>query len=417
MKVPPLRVTWALLERFAILAVSLAVALPAPIDHSAVLAVLVVSSTLFCVTFLPENLAPRVLYGLGTLLLADLAIAAYRDEASLSLLLSFSLMCATLLWMAASLLRLPPLSQRGTSFLALPLVLLLPALRSQIPALIVLGVMSAALFLASRRAHRPLVTDSPTVKPALKAPDILPTTPRPLISVVIPSYNTGPALANTVKSTSESLSEVHHEIIVISDGSSDGAPESLDRSICRVILKDNGGKGSAFALGAALSSGEFVALLDSDGDIHPSHLSSMLEEAVSGNYGMVVGSKAVKGATNPSSTLRRLYSLGFSLLQRTLLPTRVKDSQVGCKIIRRDIVSGTLLSAKETGFLLDLEYLCYAADHGHQVLEFPVKVARTGGSSISVSSVLRMLSGTVSLWAERFFTLQKPLSREASLSA
>lgn len=87
----------------------------------------------------------------------------------------------------------------------------------------------------------------------------------PLVSVVIPSYNSAATLAETLQSV-VAQTWPRLEIIVVDDGSSDGTPEVLARHAGRVraIRQANGGLAAARNTGCAAAQGEFIALLDAD---------------------------------------------------------------------------------------------------------------------------------------------------------
>src|SRR4051794_25762235 len=91
--------------------------------------------------------------------------------------------------------------------------------------------------------------------------------------VLIPSYNTGPRLAQTVREVLEHWSPVW----VVIDGSTDGSAvpvqaQATTDSRVRVLVRErNGGKGAAVVTGvaAALEAGfTHVLTMDSDGQ-HP----------------------------------------------------------------------------------------------------------------------------------------------------
>ncbi len=89
----------------------------------------------------------------------------------------------------------------------------------------------------------------------------------PEISVVIPVYNIGKILQETIDSVLDQTFE-NFELIIIDDGSTD--PETLnilkvqsDRRI-RIIHQINGGVAAARNRGVAESRGEFIAFLDHD---------------------------------------------------------------------------------------------------------------------------------------------------------
>jgi glycosyltransferase involved in cell wall biosynthesis len=87
----------------------------------------------------------------------------------------------------------------------------------------------------------------------------------PLFSVVIPAYNRGPALAETLRSALDQTF-ADFEILVVDDGSTDdtaAVAESFAPAV-RVLRKANGGVGSARNLGIAEAKGEYIAFLDAD---------------------------------------------------------------------------------------------------------------------------------------------------------
>lgn len=103
----------------------------------------------------------------------------------------------------------------------------------------------------------------------------------PLVSVVIPAFNAGTFLGDTLKSV---LSQTHEniEILVVDDGSVDQTPEivrSFARQDNRVVLLQQKNKGVAAArnLGIEESRGEFIAPLDADDIWYPEKLRTQVE--------------------------------------------------------------------------------------------------------------------------------------------
>jgi glycosyltransferase involved in cell wall biosynthesis len=85
------------------------------------------------------------------------------------------------------------------------------------------------------------------------------------ISVVIPSYNAGTLLRETLDSVL-SQSYPAHEIIVVDDGSTDDTA-ALVRDYghaVRYIWQENQGQAVARNTGIAAATGDWIALLDSD---------------------------------------------------------------------------------------------------------------------------------------------------------
>ena len=87
---------------------------------------------------------------------------------------------------------------------------------------------------------------------------------RPGISVIIPAYNAGRYLEETVQSVREQQWEGPLEIIVVNDGSSDGT-EALAKSLgCRVVSIPQSGPATARNEGIKNDSYDLIFFLDAD---------------------------------------------------------------------------------------------------------------------------------------------------------
>ena len=95
----------------------------------------------------------------------------------------------------------------------------------------------------------------------------------PLVSVIIPSYNSARFLAEAVKSVfAQTYSAL--ECIVVDDGSTDNTDEVLQQLVSRypslrTARKTNGGLSSARNLGLRLCRGDVVSFLDADDVLLP----------------------------------------------------------------------------------------------------------------------------------------------------
>ncbi len=93
---------------------------------------------------------------------------------------------------------------------------------------------------------------------------------RPLVSIIINNYNYDRYLRAAIDSAlTQTYSPV--EVIVVDDGSTDGSREVVESYEKRIqpVIKANGGHGSAFNAGFAVSRGEIVMFLDADDELLP----------------------------------------------------------------------------------------------------------------------------------------------------
>src|SRR5690606_24690572 len=153
--------------------------------------------------------------------------------------------------------------------------------------------------------------------------------------VLIPSYNTGPRLMDTVR---EALAQ-WAPVWVVVDGSTDGSPAAVTSLAAvdprlRVISREyNGGKGAAVSTGAAAALAEgftHVLTMDSDGQ-HPAHLIPSFMAASQREPRALVLGRPVFG---PEVPLERLYGrkLSVGLTWIAILGSGIDDPLFGFRV-------------------------------------------------------------------------------------
>jgi glycosyltransferase involved in cell wall biosynthesis len=248
-----------------------------------------------------------------------------------------------------------------------------------------------------REAGRPLETRLPAEEQVVDLP---------AVSIVVPFYNPGDRLRTTVERLIHALdgTALPFEIIAVSDGSTDGSPQSLDgfpdRVVRRVSYADNIGKGHALRTGLAMSRGRYVGFIDADGDISPDHLVTFLARMETDEADIVLGSKRHPGSSVRWTPLRRFYSWAHQFLVRCLFRIDVEDTQVGIKLMDRRVATDVLPLLRESRFALDLELLVLAKRMGHtHIVEEPVRIEERLDSTISMTRAWRLLLDTFHVFA------------------
>lgn len=225
------------------------------------------------------------------------------------------------------------------------------------------------------------------------------------ISIVVPYYNPGDRLRPTVEHVLRvlSASETTFEVITVSDGSTDGSPNSLgglpEQLVRQVGYPVNAGKGHALRLGFGQARGNYVGFIDADGDISPEFLSEFVATMQSESPDIIIGTKRHPASVVTNSGLRRFYSCGYQSLVRVLFSLHVKDTQVGIKLINRRVVDDLLPLLRENRFALDLELLVLANMHGFtRIVEAPVRIEKRSGSTISIKAIRCLLADTLAIY-------------------
>ena len=100
---------------------------------------------------------------------------------------------------------------------------------------------------------------------------------RPLISIILPTYNRGYCLLRAVSSVLRQNFK-DFELLIVDDGSTDNTDSIIpDDPRVKYFKKENGGVSSARNFGIDKAMGEFVAFIDSDDEWGPEHLQKHLE--------------------------------------------------------------------------------------------------------------------------------------------
>lgn len=93
-------------------------------------------------------------------------------------------------------------------------------------------------------------------------------TPTPVLSVVLPTYNRRERLHKVLQSLAAQDLDEAFEVVVVSDGSSDGTDDDLRSGATPIPVlaqfQDNQGPASARNLGVEMSSGDIVLFIDDD---------------------------------------------------------------------------------------------------------------------------------------------------------
>lgn len=228
------------------------------------------------------------------------------------------------------------------------------------------------------------------------------------LSVVVPSYNPGSRLRTTMERLVATLSEagVTFEVIVVSDGSTDGSHEALEGlpgvsgDALRVVhLERNSGKGRALQAGLAMGRGSYLGFIDADGDLAPELLGPFVSLIRLYRPDVILGSKRHPMSEVVYPPARRLYSWGYQQLIRALFHLKVRDTQTGIKLVRRDVLAAVLPRMVERRFAFDLELFVVARHLGYGAFfEAPVRIEERFSSTISLPAVARIFLDTLAVW-------------------
>jgi dolichol-phosphate mannosyltransferase len=198
------------------------------------------------------------------------------------------------------------------------------------------------------------------------------------LSVVIPAYNEERVIIQSLEEACRALAGLEFELIVVDDGSQDATNSLVQQAAdadprIRAVRYDlNRGKGHALRYGFDHTRGERVAFLDADLDLHPKLVSELMTVMDETRADVVIGSKLHPQSRVDYPLRRRVLSLGYSYLVRSMFGLPVLDTQTGVKLFRRQVLESILPKVTVDGFAFDLQLLSLAHRHGYQIVAAPV---------------------------------------------
>jgi succinoglycan biosynthesis protein ExoO len=226
----------------------------------------------------------------------------------------------------------------------------------------------------------------------------------PLVSVVVPCFNTKDCAANAINSALAQI-DVPVEVIVVDDGSKDGTPDMVRESFAgeaRVRLFEmpaNGGPSAARNAGVKLARGAWIALLDSDDLWRQNRLQRLLKHGHKADFfadNLMSYDAAAAMETGPVYTG---LSDRFLTLTDFLLPSQPGRHDFGYlqPVIRTDFLRKHRISYREDvrvgeDLLLNLRILleggrAYYVNEPLYIYTTPVGAASRSASPHSRSSV------------------------------
>ena len=148
-------------------------------------------------------------------------------------------------------------------------------------------------------------------------------------SVVIPAFNEAASIASVIEGLKRAAT--WHEILVIDDGSEDDTGPRSQAAGARVVRHPyNKGNGAAVKSGIRAATGEFVLILDADGQ-HRTQMAPQLVDRL-GEYDLVV---AARPEATQASLGRRLGNRLLARLASALAGHKIPDLTSGFRAARR----------------------------------------------------------------------------------
>ena len=227
-----------------------------------------------------------------------------------------------------------------------------------------------------------------------------------MISVIIPAYNEARSICPTIRDTVNTLEQcvAEYEVIVVNDGSTDDTYEKMlsmakEHVNVKVLsYEENVGKGHALKYGFQSACGDTVILLDADSDLPPTQITTFLDYMGKSNADIMVGSKRHPLSKVKYPPLRRFLSSGYNLLVKLMFNLSVKDTQVGIKLFRSEVLDKVLPKLLVKKYAFDVELLANAKRLGYSIIEVPVVLDYNHVSRINLRDIWYIFLDTLAIF-------------------
>lgn len=221
------------------------------------------------------------------------------------------------------------------------------------------------------------------------------------LSIIVPAYNEQWRLPPTLVDMVDFLEErnIHYEIIVVDDGSTDGTSETVRKfqrirpQVRLITLPQNHGKGFAIRQGVFQSRGERILFADADGST-PFAEAARLFTALDAGADVAIGSRAMPSQETKVTTrwYRKWLGRLFNFCVNQIIVPRIQDTQCGFKLFTADAARFLFAHERSEEFSFDVEILFIAQRVGMRLQEVPINWTNVPGSKVNlIVDALKML--------------------------
>lgn len=218
---------------------------------------------------------------------------------------------------------------------------------------------------------------------------------KPYLSLVLPLYNEGPTLEQSLRTVYKSLQKIKKswEVILVDDKSSDDTLAIVKKILPNlknttlIAHQENQGRGKTVSDGIKVSKGIYSGFLDVDLEVSSDYIPLFIKELEDG-YDCVIGNRFYE--KNITVVTRVVSSVGYKLVVRFLLNLPINDTEAGYKFFNRKKILPILNQIKNKGWFWDTEICARSFWAGLRLTQIPVLFIRR----LDKKSTVRLIPDT-----------------------
>ncbi|MCX6650164.1 MAG: glycosyltransferase family 2 protein [Methanomassiliicoccales archaeon] len=164
------------------------------------------------------------------------------------------------------------------------------------------------------------------------------------ISVIIPTMNEEESIGQVIDSVHQALNGFEHEVLVVDTNSKDRTREIAVEKGAVVIEEPRRGYGRAYKTGFERAGGKVIATLDADCTYPAEDIPQLYKMLIDQDLEFITTNRFAKLEKGAMSSKHRLGNFALTFTLNLFFGVRIKDSQSGMWVFRRDILDRLLLS-------------------------------------------------------------------------
>lgn len=163
------------------------------------------------------------------------------------------------------------------------------------------------------------------------------------ISYIVPAYNEGSSIVNTLQRLIKTLSEtgMPYEIVLVNDGSRDETKE-LTAQFSEVMVINhpvNIGYGNALKSGIKNTHYEWIGIVDADGSYPIEDIPRLITEMQKG-FDMVIGSRI--NTREMDKPVKKIFRWIYRTILKLVVKDKIEDANSGFRMFKRDMAMNLL---------------------------------------------------------------------------
>jgi len=210
--------------------------------------------------------------------------------------------------------------------------------------------------------------------------------------VVIPAYNEAQILRDVLRELLNYNRSYH--VVIVDDGSSDGTATVASSFPVHVLTHPvNLGQGAALATGIEYALGEkaeIIVTFDSDGQMRPQDIGTLVNEVLKGGIDVALGSRFLTSPPSGMSRMKRIALKWATLLTKLTTGLKITDTHNGMRAFKAEALRKFVITQNQMAHASEI--LSEIARNKLVYRELPVTIRYTQYSKAKGQSIFNSIN-------------------------